>query len=1483
MLKKYLSVFVFLIFIINLYAFTVSAETVLVTEDFSKYTSDISTPWSSLKTGYSARDSFPVRDTQNGKFLKITPLTAWPYKISRNIDKVVTDNLITISFDILIDGTSNGEFMNGYLWLTDSNGTDYGLVNANTKTKDGNFDAYISMSSTNLLESKKTFKDGEWHKVNIFLDFSIKRVTYFLDNQYWCDTKIPDTLTSIKTIDIMSVASGEHTISNPSPVAMGIDNLRISDITYDDVLNLIEDREPVPSYLMGNISYLVSSENTGNIFFDKNVKFDIKMKNTYVSGLVKSSVEIYKENGELVKRDVIENNTLIGDVIKNTYSFEVSEYGLYLFRISSESGMFDKTVRFSVCNPPENGIKNSKLGVDTDFDEGYRGMPSVNIPLISKAGFGIAREAFRWKNLDADKKGAKLTQRHSDFVNLANENNINISALASGGNTAYTSESPPKSDSAIADYASYCGQLTTLVKGKAEYIEVWNEYMLNGFNNDNLPPEDYARLLIASYKEIKKSDPNMRVSAFSLPGFSDIVQSGSIGGLSSKEWLRRVLAYLRDNNALECFDVVSVHPYILTCMPDDGSIMKLKYDELIGVLAEYNKEDTPIVATEAGWSTQNAFIDQKSQANALLRQAIINEAYDMYEKMIIYVFQCYGHSNSDRDVNFGIINTFDGECPNTARPAYVALCNYNRIMSGAKFVDTVSEDIDTVYQFENRNGDTTYTMWNKSGRNNIKIADDSVYGVLCDIYGNEKNVYSTDGIYDIEIDENTSYLTIPKNQVEIIDISNKYSENSDYKKLFVGIDKPYTVICKDDENISLRNYDDIFVSLYCQTEVVAGARLDAICNDEKASFVWEFRKNGSEDYEKIVNDENYFIIDNAHTDGYIRVVVIDDDSKKSAEVYVKPINGVFTEWRSNLPMVEKAPDNLLFTCDEKTFSMIDYDGEKKQLFATVTDVVKNYCHEYYKGSAIQKFDKDDENSVLHFVNTNDFKNAVIGDRLKNYLVTTDWVTESGNIDGLMPNQQIDRCDVSLLSVTEYINNIDKIGYNIGDGAIGCFLRTPSYKTANGSVVYIPKKKKIIQTEISNKGESLIYPRAVFNLDIDFLKEIHIDVDTMGEDIKKIILDNFTINEMSGKYSLDELLEIGYKLSDTEVLIAYCNGKLSSYTELNNPDYQWQYSFEPENHFTDVVGCEGAEMIPTTYLRKDAYVRLKVELEDKSYYSNIIKLTDSSDEYTYYFSVSGMTADTPQEYIFMENGDNKSYILLDTKKRGDKNSFFVIRNDYDSRLDFSITAIRNSVSEQDGKYKLMVNDEHLDMFVGSNMKNYLIPYDWDMDDFDYTKKTVESKINMLSADEYITYANKIGYNIGKSWWLRSPCLDGNNNSYCCIIGDSQNPQTMIKSCAVNSSLNFRPVFYLSREYFIEKRLDLSKTGQSVISLLKNNFLRDELKNTYSESELDIIFDEDMNFDSKIVADLKKPSELYLFDNLKNLKPLVDKITVNGLIE
>ncbi|MBS6832532.1 MAG: hypothetical protein KH216_06910 [Clostridiales bacterium] len=629
--------------------------------------------------------------------------------------------------------------------LTDECGRNYGLVNVNTNTDGGNFDAYISMSSTGLSDSKKTFNDGEWHSVSIFLDFDIKRLTYFLDGKYWYETKIPNDLTKIKTIDIMAVAGVGYTVSNPSAVAMGVDNLRISHITYDDILNLVKDGETVPDYLTGCISYDVSSENTGNIFFDKNIEFDIKMKNTYSSGMVRSKIEICKESGELVKSDVITNRTSVGGVTESTYSFKAPEYGLYLFMVSDENGMFDKTVRFSVCNLPEDGVKNSKLGADTDFDEGYRGTPSVNMPLISKAGFGIVREAFSWRNSDKDKTGAKLTERHSDFVERAQENNINISALVSGGNTAYTSESPPKSDDAIAAYADYCGRLAALLKGKAEYTEVWNEYMLNGFNIDNLPPEDYARLIKAAYKAIKAANPEA------------IVLGLSTSGLDA-EWAERVFAV----GGLDYMDGLALHPYMWT--PGTFDWQKLiDYSETMKEMMRKYGGEKPIWFTELGFSSSSGRYSVEEQAyNSVMLYALMN-SNKVADGLTQYVF--YNRWDKDEvEHNWGFLNwNDDPDNPSTAKPAYLAACAMNNFVG--KGVADYKEFIRT---------DTKYRAFkfynNKMNKDVILINSDDTeaylsYDLGCDAvdvydaYGNKIDTLSSgDGIYTFNMTQEPKYV-----------------------------------------------------------------------------------------------------------------------------------------------------------------------------------------------------------------------------------------------------------------------------------------------------------------------------------------------------------------------------------------------------------------------------------------------------------------------------------------------------------------------------------------------------------------------------------------------------------------------------------------------------------------------------------------------------------------------------------------------------
>lgn len=1460
-----------------------NAETVILSEDFSSYTNDISAPWVSLKTGYGVRDSFPSSES-GGKFLKISPLTAWPYNVKRDVSAQCGRDVFRLKFDIMIDGTDGGEYLDFYIALTGDSGENYGVARINTSITNGNFDVYNGMMQNGLSGNAKGLSDGTWYSVTAYLDFFERRISYYVDDIFWCETSVPESFNNINGVTLFSVAGSQHTSENPSPASVGIDNLSLMMLTHTDVKRIYASGGAIPHYLAEDIRYSAASGRTGNVFYDKNVSFNISVENVSDNAQrILSRAVVYTESGEVIQKSEFESEIGSKECYEKTVSFSLEKYGIYLLRISDEHGKYDRIVQFSVCNAPI-GDKNTRLGVDTDFYED-RGEVSKTMELISNAGFGITRELFNWERLDPDGNGAKLTDKYNSYLNTCKTDGVEVYATAAFSNSAYTSEYPPSSDAAVKSYAEFCGDLAKKLAGKAGYIEIWNEYMLSGFNRDGAPPEHYGKMLMASYEQIKKNNPDIKVCAFVLPGVTNTVSQGSVDGLSPLGWLERVLDYLNSNGGLGCFDAVSVHPYMLTVYPDSGELlMKSNYDGLKVLLARYGLENIPIIASETGQTTQNEFIDDEMQAVSLVRSAVLNDVYKMYDRLIIYNFQRYTQDNENRDGNFGIINSINDANPYTARLSYVALCNYNRLMTGAEFVDNLNDDNARLYKF--KNGKEFYVFWAKGKKHEIKIYTDKLSAILCDMYGNESVIYSQNGVFTVLSDSNVRYLLLPDNESAYVDIAGNIQLSADagYAKVYSSIESDgYSVITSSDA-ITVKDTAKCTVTLSCDTEVCAGAVVRANVKGEYDKFYWQFRPASDSEFKTVSVDEgNSFAIGNAHTDGYLRAVCkVGDDVICSSAVYVQKLLNSAGQWETNLPMREYSPESVLFTADGKTFAMLDRDVKKGEMFVTVTEAKKGYCHAYYVSETpVQRFDVNDKNSVAYFVNTSDFKNAVIGSELQRYIKTKDWITESGGADGAMSNQSIVRSDVSLLSYNEYKKYIDRIGYNLGANAVGQFLRTPSGISAE-KAVYIPNSTARIASEYTNKGATLIYPRAVFVLDTQFLRYIKLDVPTMGDEIKRVIKSSFTASQLIGTYSLTELMDIGFDVSETDVVIlssGKTGDKVYSHTTLSDCSYIWQYSNRPYGEFSDIDGENSSTLTVTDKYSKDCYIRLKVIKDGENYYSNPIKISDNTGYYRHWITVCGMTEQTPNRFVFGEESCDKTFILLDSEGYGENKRYYILRNDYSKSLNGKI-GNRFDISDTESAAYVMNTDEFTDNALSAGMKNYVPTVRWKIPSSDFDKYGVNCKLLLISADEYLSYADKIGYAIGSNWWLRTPVKrEGTSETpkYMCLGGLGNEIQTAIKSDYMTCSYNLRPAFYLTRDYFRENRIDIYTAGSAVLKMLREDFSGSELSAIYTDAELGIIFDSSQTgeADNHIVSDVSmngNPVRTYFWSSLKDMIPL-----------
>lgn len=159
--------------------------------------------------------------------------------------------------------------------------------------------------------------------------------------------------------------------------------------------------------------------------------------------------------------------------------------------------------------------------------------------------------------------------------------------------------------------------------------EIWNEP--NFAETWPGSPAEYAALLIAGYTAIKQADPTALVLMGGVYVFD--------GGRDGLSFLDQVFA--ANNNSWNAFDILSIHPYLPTVAPDDGSTLRLvtlegrvrtAQSRLAAWAARYGGATRPLWVTEVGWCTASAFckgseaLSQQRQASYLARSTALLKA-----------------------------------------------------------------------------------------------------------------------------------------------------------------------------------------------------------------------------------------------------------------------------------------------------------------------------------------------------------------------------------------------------------------------------------------------------------------------------------------------------------------------------------------------------------------------------------------------------------------------------------------------------------------------------------------------------------------------------------------------------------------------------------------------------------------------------------------------------------------------------------------
>ena len=594
---------------------------------------------------------------------------------------------------------------------------------------------------------------------------------------------------------------------------------------------------------------------------------------------------------------------------------------------------------------------------------------------------------------------------------------------------------------------------------------------------------------------------------------------------------------------------------------------------------------------------------------------------------------------------------------------------------------------------------------------------------------------------------------------------------------------------------------------------------------------------------------------------------------------------------------ENPSDNLVKVAGENVLILDEY-SDKNSSFYVMSAGYKG--RRVFDTAKTAKFNIASETNVGYFLN-NDFlsvgnpdagTNHTISADMQKYIPEHKWWVEAGASKSDCPSDYSFPAKFGLLSRSEYSKYWGKFGWdpNGDTKTAGWWLRTSRGNGVNNSTdeVYnafvamgsnegYPNAGSNGWANTWNKSVSsnLYYLRPTFYLSEDIFRNEKAEVKTMGAEVKKIITERYTAQELSGIYTPDELKKIGFDISDASIEADTASiGAMTTLTAKYEDDnavsykYQWTFSESADGEFKDIYKQTGKTYFISNE-DKGRYISVNITpvYADGSFgaaasSANIIYVQNLGKVGRSNYSAEEREANlnNPSENFFYAAGER--LLLLD--ETNDENSaFYVITSAVKGRQAFDPdNTSKFDISDENNLAYLLNNDflnKDKGLIDGGNsitLSSLIIPYIdknhvWWTEpsgkgdltaDYSYT-----GPISLLSRSEYSKYWGKFGWDpesaIKSGWWLRTARDTNATNAYV-VLGTSNSYSNKAANSwgntwdknANTTGYYVRPTFWLNSKFFLENKVEVSTMGADIKKMLVERYTKDDLKGLYTDAEL-----------------------------------------------
>lgn len=322
------------------------------------------------------------------------------------------------------------------------------------------------------------------------------------------------------------------------------------------------------------------------------------------------------------------------------------------------SNFFETDFSISVLLDRESADPDFGSGIQ--INKGY-GDPHKIAETHNSLGSSYIRDDVFGGNVKWNGSTYTVNQDAIDDWTIMRENGITVIGNLTAAGPLNSWNKPPVTEKELAQHELFCEQVASQLKGVVDIFNAWNEYDHQYFNILHTGAEDYTNLLKATYRGVKKGNPDAIVIGPELAGVN-----------------HAFVETMCQLGALDYMDGLSLHPYQWTGSFDpqiliDGA-MKMKE-----IMRKYGDEK-PMWMTEFGFSScggSHFTVEEQYRLHTLARA--VNKSYGLYDKYIQYCLADYDNRTS-LEHNWGFINWWDeqeGLVSYGAKYSFLAMTNFN--------------------------------------------------------------------------------------------------------------------------------------------------------------------------------------------------------------------------------------------------------------------------------------------------------------------------------------------------------------------------------------------------------------------------------------------------------------------------------------------------------------------------------------------------------------------------------------------------------------------------------------------------------------------------------------------------------------------------------------------------------------------------------------------------------------------------------------